>query len=462
MLTLHSLVAFEADALYLIGQKLWWFLIVLGVLVTFHEFGHFIVARWAGVRVLKFSIGFGPQLVGWKVGETEYVLSAIPLGGYVKMYGEELTESIPSADQHVSFVHKPLLKRTLIVAAGPGFNFLLSFIVFTIWLAAGHPLFVPTFKDLSPTIEAMRPDSPAAQAGLAIGDRVSRIDDEEILTQTDVFAAIASSQGKQLTIEVQRGQTTKTFLVTPEAVEHEGETMYVLGIEETPAVVTSVVPGSPAMRGGLREGDRILQINDEPIHTWRQMTDIVRAHPDVALSFQAYRDGTIQTFIVTPDSHSVTTVEGKTEVIGKVGIIGPGRSAITATSLADAPLKGAQATWGWIKLTVLGIGKIFTGEISPKNIGGPIMIASISGEAAEQGFSNVAFLVSILSINLGILNLLPIPILDGGHLLFFAFEAILRRPLGERQREFAQQVGLVLLVGIMVFAFWNDIERLLQ
>jgi regulator of sigma E protease len=174
------------------------------------------------------------------------------------------------------------------------------------------------------------------------------------------------------------------------------------------------------------------------------------------------RDGRLQQLSITPESHQATNADGTSIEIGKIGIIGPGRSVVTATNLLAAPIKGLEATWGWIELTVLGISKMFTGEISPKNIGGPIMIASISGQAAEQGIGNLAFLVAILSINLGILNLLPIPILDGGHLLFFAFEAILRRPLGEKQREFAQQVGLVLLVGIMVFAFWNDIERLLQ
>lgn len=459
---MSSLMAFQAESILFIGQKLVWFLIVLGVLVTFHEFGHFIVARWAGVRVLKFSIGFGPKLAGWQFGETEYVLSAIPLGGYVKMFGEDLNETISASEQQCSFVHKPLLKRTLIVAAGPGFNFILSYLIFTGWLAMGAPLFVPTFQDLTPTIEAIRPNSPADRSGLRTGDRVTRVNNQDITTQSELFTVIAESQGKQLTLDVERQGSRKTFLVTPEVFDYEGEPVYSLGIEETPALVTSVVQGSPAMKGGLQEGDRILAINGEPIHTWRQMTEIVRNNPNIPLSIEVRHQERHKILTVTPELHTISTEDGKTLEIGKLGIIGPGRSVIKATSPFLAPVKGLKATWGWVELTVMGISKMFTGEVSPKNIGGPIMIASISGEAAEQGLSNVAFLVAILSINLGILNLLPIPILDGGHLLFFAFEAILRRPLGEKQREFAQQVGLVLLVCIMVFAFWNDIERLLQ
>ena len=163
------------DFIYVIAQKLLWFLVVLGVLVTFHEFGHFIVARWAGVKVLKFSLGFGPKLFSRQVGDTEYLVSLIPLGGYVKMFGEDISETVSPQEQGQSFVHKSLLKRTLIVAAGPGFNFLLSYIIFSVWFATGAALPIPTFEELSPTISAIRAESPASLAGLAIGDKVTRI-----------------------------------------------------------------------------------------------------------------------------------------------------------------------------------------------------------------------------------------------------------------------------------------------
>ena len=469
------------DLIYVVAQKIWWFLVVLGVLVTFHEFGHFIVARWAGVKVLKFSLGFGPRVLSRQIGDTEYLISAVPLGGYVKMFGEDGGEPVPLEEQEQSFSHKPLWKRTLIVAAGPGFNFFLSYLIFSAWLAMGAPLPIPTFAELSPTIDAMRPDSPAGQAGLRVGDRITRIDEQDITTKNEVYAAVAESNGRSLDIEVRRGDTLKAFLVTPELYEPEnigradveradtrslrsGQAPvhpYVIGIEEAAPVVTAIMPDMPASRAGLHEGDRILEIQGEAIQTWSQMTRIVKAHPNDLLTMQVDRDGAVITLTVIPEPHEVTD-NGTRTTIGKIGIMGSGRSVIRASSPLAAVVQGVKATWGWSELTVVGIYKMLTGEISSKNIGGPIMIASASGSAAERGLADVMFFVAILSINLGILNLLPIPVLDGGHLFFFACEAILGRPLAERQREFTQQVGIVLLFGIMIFAFFNDIQRLLQ
>lgn len=451
------------DLIYIIGQKLWWFLVVLGVLVTFHEFGHFIVARWAGVKVLKFSLGFGPKLFSRQVGDTEYLVSLIPLGGYVKMFGEDLGDSISPEEQEQSFVHKSLLKRSLIVAAGPGFNFILSYLIFSAWLATGAALPIPTFEELSPTIAAIRAESPASTEGLKVGDKITLIDEEEITTIHDVYGMIAESKGRPLTIEVLRNGQHKTFVVTPEPMDPNpnDEPVYLIGIEEAEPLVTSVMPDMPAMIGGLVENDRIVEIEGTPIHTWSQMTKIVRTRPNQPLEFLVDRQGAPITVTITPESHSATENDLPVE-IGKIGITGPGRSVVRAESPLAALFYGLHATWGWSELTVVGIYKMFSGEISSKHLGGPIMIASASGQAAERGISDIAFLVAILSINLGILNLLPIPILDGGHLFFFACEAILRRPLAERQREFAQQIGLVLLFGIMIFAFFNDIQRLLQ
>ena len=227
------------------------------------------------------------------------------------------------------------------------------------------------------------------------------------------------------------------------------------GIGDHDSAVSSIV------NAASQEGDRIVAIENEPIHTWSQMTKIVQGSAYQPLEFRVDRHGALITLTVTPEPFE-TTEDGLPVEIGKIGITGPGRTVVRADSPLTALFHGLRATWGWSELTVVGIYKILTGEISSKNLGGPIMIASASGQAAENGMSNVAFLVAILSINLGILNLLPIPILDGGHLFFFACEAILRRPLGERQREFAQQVGMLLLFSIMIFAFFNDIQRLLQ
>jgi regulator of sigma E protease len=451
------------DTVWLLLQKTWWFLVVLGVLVAFHELGHFLAARWVGVKVLKFSLGFGPKLFGRQIGETEYLLSAIPLGGYVKLFGEDETEATTQEDRARSFAHQGLWGKVLIVAAGPGFNFILAYFIFAGWLATGAPLFVPTFQDLTPDIEAMVPGSPADTAGIQIGDHVSRVNGQVISTRTELFDAVAKSNGQALTLEIKRDGQVKTLTVTPTTAPgpraSAQEPGYYLGVEETPPLVTSVMQGSPAMKAGLQAGDRVVNIEGQTIHTWSQMTGIVKENPNRQLQVEVLREGHRVSLTVIP-SFEKAMVNGQPVEVGKIGISGPGRSIMRSSTPLLSLYDGLGATWGWTELTAIGLYKMIVGDISSKNIGGPLTIANISGEAAAQGASSVVFLIAILSINLGVLNLLPIPILDGGHLLFFLIEGILRKPLGERQREVAQQAGLVLLVGVMIFAFWNDLERI--
>jgi regulator of sigma E protease len=348
------------------------FVVALGALVAFHEFGHFWVARRCGVKVLKFSIGFGPKLVGRQIGETEYLISAIPLGGYVKMLGEDSGEEISEADKQRSFSHAPLYKRAAIVAAGPFFNLLLAYFIFTVWLAGGGPLFVPSFADLAPTVE-------------------------------------------------------------------------------------TVVPGSPAEMAGLKSGDKIIQIGEKHINTWNEMTDIVKRSPGKPLPVVVERNDRTETLTIVPGTRKETQSDGTEIEVGQIGITKVNKALLESSNPLMAPIDGLRATWGWTKLTILGIVKMITREISADNIGGPLTIAKISGDAASQGFSNYVFLIAILSINLGVLNLLPIPVLDGGHLAFFAAEAVLRRPVSIRSREVAQQVGIFLLICLMLYAFRNDI-----
>jgi len=458
-----SAFTWSPDTLWLLMQKAWWFLVVLGVLVAFHELGHFLAARWVGVKVLKFSLGFGPKLFGRQVGETEYLLSAIPLGGYVKLFGEDETEAATSEDRRRSFAHQGLWGKVLIVAAGPGFNFILAYLIFAGWLSTGAPLFVPTFRDLSADIEALAPSSPAATAGMEVGDRVVSVNGKEISTKTELLDVVAKSKGQPLLLEVRREGQTKPLTVTP--VQAPGEVpagedpFYTIGVEETPPLVTSVMHGSPASVAGFQAGDRVVGIEGQAIYTWAQMTTQVKEHPQKPLRVEVLRNGQRVALTVTPTAEKVT-VNGQSIEVGKIGISGPGRSLMRSDTPLEAVYQGLEATWGWTELTTVGLYKMIVGDISSKNIGGPLTIANISGEAASQGASSVVFLIAILSINLGVLNLLPIPILDGGHLLFFLIEGILRKPLGERQREVAQQVGLVLLVGIMIFAFWNDLDRI--
>lgn len=462
MMSLFAM-SWSPDTLWLLMQKAWWFLVVLGVLVAFHELGHFLAARWVGVKVLKFSLGFGPKLFGRQVGETEYLVSTIPLGGYVKLFGEDETEASTAEDRRRSFAHQGLWGKVLIVAAGPGFNFILAYLIFAGWLSTGSPLFVPTFRDLSADIEALVPGSPAAAAGMEIGDRVVKVNGKDISTKTELLDAVARSKGLPLSLEVRREGRSKSLSVTPMPVAGESavgeEPLYSIGVEESPPLVTSVMHGSPASVAGFQAGDRVVSIEGHAIYTWTQMTTQVKEHPQKPLRVDVLRNGQRVSLTVTPTAEKVT-INGQTVEIGKIGISGPGRSLMRSDNAVEAVYHGLEATWGWTELTTIGLYKMVVGDISSKNIGGPLTIANISGEAASQGASSVVFLIAILSINLGILNLLPIPILDGGHLLFFLIEGILRKPLGERQREFAQQVGLVLLVGVMIFAFWNDLERI--
>ncbi len=440
---------------------------MLGVLVTFHEYGHYLAARWVGVKVLKFSIGFGPRLIGRQVGDTEYVVSAIPLGGYVKLFGEEGSETISADDQKESFIHQSLPHKMLIVAAGPGFNFILSYLIFTGMLAMGSPLFVPNIDNMLPVVEAITPESPAALSGLELGDRITRANEEEISTLGELYEILHNTHGRPVTLDVLRDNSAKTFIVTPTTQVNEENPedppLYLLGIEDHPPVVGKVMPNTPAMASGLQPDDRIVHVNETPIVTWSQMTDIVRKSAGIPLTMKIERKGAPLTISITPEAHTATSANGETLSIGRIGIQISGRGTVLkSTSWFLAPWDGLIATWEWCELTVRGIAKLVTGEISSKNIGGPLMIASVSGDHGEQGLGAIMWLIAILSINLGILNLLPIPVLDGGHLFFFACEAILGRPLQERSREIAQQAGIVVLFCLMGFAFWNDINRLLQ
>ncbi len=464
---MNSFSFFSPDAIFIFGQKLWWFLIVLGVLVTFHEYGHYLAARWVGVKVLKFSVGFGPRLFGRQVGDTEFVVSAIPLGGYVKMFGEEGGEAISAEEQKVSFLHQSLPHKMLIVAAGPGFNFILSYIIFTGILAMGSPLFIPNIDKMLPVIEAITPDSPVARSGLQLGDRITRVNEEDISTLGELYQIINATHGRPVTLDVSRGNSMKTFIITPTTQvnkDHpEEEPLYLLGIEDHAPAVGKVMPDTPAQTSGLQPEDRITHINTTPIATWSQMTEIVRNNAGIALEMQIERQGTPLTITITPEAHTITDPDGETLSIGRIGIQLSGRGTILRSpSWYLAPWDGLQATWEWCELTVMGVWKLVTGEISSKNLGGPLMIADVSGSHAEQGLGSILWLIAVLSINLGILNLLPIPVLDGGHLFFFSCEAVLGRPLRERSREIAQQAGIILLFCLMGFAFWNDINRLLQ
>jgi len=343
--------------------------VVLGILIFVHELGHFIFAKLFGVGVEKFSLGFGPKLIGKQIGETEYRISAFPLGGYVKMVGEGTDEELPSADLERSFMAKPPLKKMIIVAAGPVFNLIFAYVVFVVVCMIGIPSATSKIGDVVK-------EKPAALAGLRAGDRVTAIDGKPVDRWNDLATLIADSGGKPLLFTVQRNGKTFSVRVTPE----------------------------------IRTAKNLFG---------EQVT-----------------------------SPAIGVMVSKEFVTDKLGPV-------------EAVVKGGEHTWNVTKLTVLAVSKIIGGAISLDNIGGPIMIAKTAGEQAETGLVYFLSFMALLSINLGLLNLLPIPILDGGHLVFYLWEMVVGKPVNMKTREIAQQIGLVLLVGLMVLAFYNDIARYL-
>ena len=350
------------------GITLLSFIIVLGVLIFFHEFGHFLIARLFRVGVEKFSLGFGPRLIGKKIGRTDYRISAIPLGGYVKMVGEEPDAEVEPADLAVSFTHKNVFKRMCIVAAGPFFNILLAIIIFFgIFLVSGVMI-------LKPSVGDVRDGSPALAAGMKGGDLITAIDSVPVSSWDDMTEIIGASQGKTLEIQVRRGDSEKVFQITPELVPSKN----IFGED-------------------------------------------------------------IQRFII--------------------GISASGDAFTRDLNPLQAVTHSLVQTYKIIELMVIIIGKLITGDISTDTIGGPIMIAKMAGDQAKAGIANLIFFTALISVNLAIINLLPIPILDGGHLLFFFIEAVKGQPVSLKIREVAQQVGLFIIILLIIFVFYNDISK---
>jgi regulator of sigma E protease len=346
--------------------------IVLGILVFVHELGHFIVAKRLGVGILKFSLGFGPKLIGKKIGETEYQIAVFPLGGFVKPLGEDPHEEIKEEDRHRSLWAQPVWKRALIISAGPFFNFFLAAVLFS---GANLIVGIPSLPVIAPVVEGVSRGYPAEMAGLKKGDTILSIDRKDISSWEELQSAIANSQGKPLALKVKRDGEILDINVTPKPFAEKN-----LFGEET----------------------------------------------------RAYKIGV---------THSpINPVYKKVDPLVAVG-------------------SGFTETWQVIELTVIGIVKLIERVIPAKEVGSVIMIAKMTGEQARQGLLSLALFTAMISINLGVINLFPIPILDGGHLLFLGLEAILRGPISLRKMEIAQQIGLIFIILLMLFAIRNDLIR---
>ncbi len=445
---------------------LFWFLVALGVLVTFHEFGHYYVARLAGVKVLRFSVGFGKPLYSWKDKRgTEFSLSAIPLGGYVKML-DEREGPVDEAERPQAFTQKNVWARIAIVSAGPLANFLLA--IFLFWVT-----FLPPDTTVAPVVGSVIEDSVAEKAGLEPGVEIIAIDGSATPSWTAVNQALLKRLGESgnLSLTVQYPESdlqyeSNVYLNEWLKGDDSPNALQGLGIEvfrpDAEPVVGTIGEGTPAQTAGLELGDEFIAIDGQVLESWQALVDKVRPSPGQPLVFTVLRDGKTLDLTITP-----AAVDDNGETIGQIGVapVQPWPESMLRhynRSVPEAFVAALQESWDTSIFVFVSIKKLIVGEISTKNLSGPFTIAKVAGDSAEAGWIVFLSVLAMLSINLGVLNLLPIPVLDGGHLLFYLVEAVKGSPVSERIQLIGYQVGLFLVAGIMILAFYNDIVRIFQ
>jgi regulator of sigma E protease len=425
-------------------------LVTLGILVTFHEFGHYLIARWCGVKVLRFSVGFGRPLLMWRSkGGTEFTVAAIPLGGYVRML-DEREGDVPESELSQAFNRQPPSRRIAIALGGPVANFLLAVVVY--WA-----LFVMGTTEIVPAIDQVEPGTPAYAAGLRGGEEIVAVDGRPTASWMQVNMALAGRLGDsgEIQIEARRPGGERRAVYRLEVARwHRGaaepDLLGSLGLRPTlPAVAGHVLPDSPAAGAGLRDGDWIRAIDGTPVRDWAEWVERIRAAPGEVLAMEVDRDGQRQTIDV-----AIAEQSGH----GFIGVA-PLMREIRYSPLAAVGLS-LRETWSKTLLTLDLLKKMVQGAVSTKTLGGPILIAQVTGDSAQAGLSHYLAVLALLSISLGVLNLLPIPILDGGHILFYTTEMIIGRPVPERMQVWGVQIGLLLVAGLMVMVFYNDITRL--
>lgn len=453
---MFDFTALSLDAFLSFGFKMTAFLIGLAALIFVHELGHFLIARKCGVTVEKFSLGFGPKIVGFKSGGTEYLIAAIPLGGYVKMKGEDPEEELQ--DTQGSFSAATVYQRLAIAFGGPLFNILFAIVIYI-------GVYMVGIQTNGTAVGKVHDNSPAQAAGLKTGDRIVEIDGEKIRYWHQLLDIVHNAPGKKMEFVIERDpKTLLTLPITPKASEAAdvfGDTTNVglIGVERLERKIFFIEEGSPADKAGFQVGDDILSIDGIEIRGGSDLKTAAFDKPGEELTFLILRDGQERTLKVTPEMKISPDLKGNEIKHGHIGFGVSGEMVTEQYSVPGAILRGFEQTWDGIYLISASIKKLITGSISPKNIGGPIMIFQVYGQQAELGINYFVMLTAFLSINLGLLNLLPIPILDGGHILFFLIEIVKGKPISESNRERAAQVGLFMLLTLMVFAFYNDIMR---
>lgn len=443
------------------------FLVALAILISVHEFGHFWVARKLGVKVLRFSIGFGPAL--WKrtgrVDATEYVVAAIPLGGYVKMLDEREGE-VPEEEKHRAFNRQSLSVRSAVVAAGPLFNFL--FAIFAYWM-----IFVSGDIGTKPVVGEVEPATIAAQAGFQVGDKIIATSGKETSTwESFIYTLISESAGDEDVVvtvrDVRENQGERVFPINRMAtVMEEKDFISKIGLKVRrpilPAVVGELVPGESAQVSGISTGDKILTIAGEEVEDWPGLVAYIQKHPETTQKITIERNGQIETLDLKIGKRSVGD-----KVVGRIGagvLIPEGlfddyRSEVKLNPIA-AVGASLSKTWDMSVFMLRMLGKMVTGRASLDNLGGPISIAQTAGKSASFGAIYFLKFLAIVSISLAVLNLLPVPVLDGGHLLFFFIEAIKGSPPSEQVQMMGQKIGIIALLLLMGVAFYVDISRVL-
>ena len=441
------------------------FIVALGILITVHEFGHFWVARRCGVRVERFSIGFGKAL--WRRTDrqgTEYVIALIPLGGYVKMLDERV-EAVAPELRHQSFNNKTVLQRAAIVSAGPIANFLFAIVAYWLVFIIGVPSGRPVIGDISP-------QSIAAQANISSGMELKSVDGIETPDWDSVRLALISRIGdKQMQVGVapfgSDNVVEKTLDLRQWQFEPDKQDPVVaLGIiprgPQIESVLAEVQPGSAAQKAGLQAGDRIVKVNGQLLDRWQTFVLQVRDNPGQPLVLDIERESTPLSLTLIPDTKSVgeNRSEGFAGVVPKVIPLPDEYKTIRQYGPFTAVYQAGDKTWQLMRLTVSMLGKLITGDVKLNNLSGPISIAQGAGLSAEYGLVYYLMFLALISVNLGIINLFPLPVLDGGHLLFLAIEKLKGGPVSERVQDFSYRIGSILLVLLMGLALFNDFSRL--
>ena len=451
------------------------FLVALGVLIVVHEFGHYLAARWCRVKVLRFAVGFGKPLftyVSRGPDRTEWVLAVLPLGGYVKML-DEREAPVTAADAPRAFNRQNVWKRIVIVAAGPVANFLLAIAVY-----AG--LYMYGVSEPKAILAAPAAQTMAARAGISDGDQVLSVNGSAISHWSDLRWALldATVNRSVVTLEVvdaRNAMATRRLDFTDVKTDRlEGDPLADVGIRlfrpSVPATIGVVRAGEPAETAGLRVGDKVLAIDDQTVTTFEAMVRIIERSPGAPLRFTLERAGAQTSLVITPRSVERRD-PSRPESITRVGRIGAGavpldQAAIEKLTVRESldPIaavgRGVVKTWEMSVFSLKMLWKMLIGEVSWRNLSGPVTIADYAGQSASLGVLPYITFIALVSISLGVLNLLPIPVLDGGHLLYYFIEVVRGHPLSDRALEISQRVGMTLLLTLMVFAFYNDINRL--